>query len=128
MVATFPEHREAKRQALLDTVESLRDVLAAGSDEAERLGTLPQATVDAIYESGLFAYKTARKLGGAEADAMNADKDHPLHDPGHFKHLAAVDHLQTLLNAIDATPAEQRDEQGIQTTADLESCIPKFSD
>ena len=70
MVATFPEHREAKRQALLDTVESLRDVLAAGSDEAERLGTLPQATVDAIYESGLFAYKTARKLGGAEADAM----------------------------------------------------------
>ena len=59
----------------------------------------------------------------AEADAMNADKDHPLHDPGHFKHLAAVDHLQTLLNAIDATPAEQRDEQGIQTTADLEEIM-----
>jgi hypothetical protein len=63
------------------------------------------------------------EMAREEAAAMNADKDHPLHDPGHFKHLAAVDHLQTLLNAIDATPAEQRDEQGIQTTADLEEIM-----
>ena len=52
MIATFPEQREAKRQALLDAVESLRDVFIAGADEAEANGTLPQSTVDAIYESG----------------------------------------------------------------------------
>ncbi|PKB71909.1 MAG: hypothetical protein BZY87_03105 [SAR202 cluster bacterium Io17-Chloro-G6] len=70
MIAIFPEQREAKRQALLDAVESLRDVFLAGADEAEATGTLPQATVDAIYESGLFSFKAAQKFGGAEADAM----------------------------------------------------------
>lgn len=69
-VATFPEEREAKRRALLDKVESLRGVIVAGEDSAEVTGTLPQATVDAIHEAGLFAYKSARVLGGAEADAM----------------------------------------------------------
>ena len=68
--AIFPVEREAKRQALLDAIESLRGVIEAGSDEAEEIGTLPQATVDAIHEAGLFAYKSARVLGGAEADAM----------------------------------------------------------
>ncbi len=70
MVAVFPEQREAKRQALLDAVESLRKAFLDGADEAEATGTLPQATVDAIYESGLFSFKTAQVLGGAEADAM----------------------------------------------------------
>lgn len=70
MIATFPEQREAKRQALLDAVEDLRDVFVAGADEAEASGTLPQAIVDAIYESGLFSFKTAAVMGGAEADAM----------------------------------------------------------
>ena len=70
MIATFPEQREAKRLALLDAVEGLRDVFLAGSDEAEETGTLPQATVDAIYESGLFSFKTPQVLGGAEADPM----------------------------------------------------------
>jgi alkylation response protein AidB-like acyl-CoA dehydrogenase len=69
-VATFPEEREAKRQALLDAVEGLRGVIEAGADEAEETGTLPQKTVDALHEAGLFAYKSARVLGGAEADAM----------------------------------------------------------
>ena len=67
-VATFPEEREAKRQALLDKVESLRDIIASGEEEAEDIGTLPQGTVDAIHEAGLFAYKSAKVLGGAEAD------------------------------------------------------------
>ncbi|MCH7735933.1 MAG: hypothetical protein IH872_00875 [Chloroflexi bacterium] len=70
MIATFPEQREAKRRALLDAVEGLRGVFLAGADDAEEAGTLPQATVDAIYESGLFSFKTAAVLGGAEADAM----------------------------------------------------------
>lgn len=42
----------------------------AGADEAETTGTLPQTTVDAIYESGLFSFKTPQVLCGAEADAM----------------------------------------------------------
>lgn len=70
MIATFPEQCEAKRRALLEAVESLRGVFLAGSDEAEAGGTLPQATVNAIYESGLFSFKTPQVLGGAEADAM----------------------------------------------------------
>ncbi len=70
MIGTFPEQREAKRQALLDAVESLRGVFLAGSDEGEVAGTLPQSTVDAIYDSGLFSFKTPKVLGGAEADAM----------------------------------------------------------
>ena len=70
MIGTFPEQREAKRQALLDAVESLRGVFLAGSDEGEAAGTLPQSTVDAIYDSGLFSFKTPKVLGGAEADAM----------------------------------------------------------
>ena len=69
-VATFPQEREAKRQALLDAVESLRGVISAGEGEADAIGTLPQTTVDAIHEAGLFAYKSAHELGGAEADAM----------------------------------------------------------
>lgn len=70
MIATYPEEREAKRLALLEAVESLRDVFVGGSEEAEERGTLPQVTVDAIDAAGLFAYKSARVLGGAEADAM----------------------------------------------------------
>ena len=68
--ATYPEEPKAKRQALLAAVESLRGVIEAGVEETERISTLPQATVDAIHEAGLFAYKSARVLGGAEADAM----------------------------------------------------------
>ena len=35
----------------------------------------------------------------AQVAEMNADKDHPLHDPGHMKHPQAIDRLQTLLTA-----------------------------
>jgi hypothetical protein len=58
-----------------------------------------------------------------EVAAMNEDKDHPLHDPGHFKHLAAVDHLHSLLSVIDDRPAEQRDATGQHSTADLEDIM-----
>ena len=68
--ATYPEEREAKRQALLNAVESLRGLIEAGIEETEKSGTLPQATVAAFQAAGLFAYKSARVLGGAQADAM----------------------------------------------------------
>ena len=64
MIGTFPEQREAKRAALLAAVESLSGVFLAGADEAEARGTLPQATVDAIYETGLFSFKVPQAMGG----------------------------------------------------------------
>ena len=70
MQSSFPEQPEQKRQALLEAVEGLRNVLETGADEAELSGTLPASTVNAIYESGLFSFKTPSILGGAEADAM----------------------------------------------------------
>ena len=70
MQSRFPEEPQEKRQALLEAVEGLRNVLEDGADEAESTGTLPQSTVNAIYDAGLFSFKTPRILGGAEADAM----------------------------------------------------------
>ena len=70
MDSIFPEQPEEKRQALLEAVEGLRYVLDTGADEAELSGTLPASTVNSIYESGLFSFKTPSILGGAEADAM----------------------------------------------------------
>ena len=70
MQSRFPEEPQEKRQALLEALEGLRSVLEDGADEAESTGTLPQSTVNAIYDAGLFSFKTPRILGGAEADAM----------------------------------------------------------
>ena len=66
----FPADREEKRQALLAAVEDVREVIAAGAEEGEAIGTLPRASVDAIYNAGLFAIKLPRELGGSEADPM----------------------------------------------------------
>ena len=52
----------------MDAVESVRDTLEAGAQEGEETGTLPKASVDALYESGLLRLKLPRVLGGAEAD------------------------------------------------------------
>ena len=70
MIATFPTQREEKRLALLEAVESIREILQAGSDEAERIGTLPQASVKALYDTGLLSFKMPEELGGAEADLL----------------------------------------------------------
>ena len=53
MIQTFPTNREEKRRALLDAVEDVREVLTAGAEQAEEMTTLPQASVDALYETGL---------------------------------------------------------------------------
>ena len=70
MSVTFPTERAAKRAALLAAVERLRDVVAAGAEEGERLRTLPPETVRALAESGLLALKVPEALGGAEADPV----------------------------------------------------------
>jgi indole-3-acetate monooxygenase len=64
----FPAERAAKRRALLDSVERVRDQILAGADEAETMATLPEATVAALYQAGLFALQLPAVLGGAEAD------------------------------------------------------------
>jgi indole-3-acetate monooxygenase len=66
----FPTGREEKRMALLAAVESVRETLVAGADEAETHATLPQATVQALDDAGLFALKLPAVLGGAEADLV----------------------------------------------------------
>ena len=70
MKQQFPTDRVEKRQALLEAVDRVRDVLAAHADEAEALRTLPQAAVAALRESGLLALMLPTVLGGAEADPV----------------------------------------------------------
>ena len=70
MAPRFPTDREEKRKMLLDAVEEVREVLVAGADEAEAQATLPRATVDALYDSGLLWLKLPAVLGGAEADLV----------------------------------------------------------
>ena len=66
----FPAEREAKRRVLMDAVDNVRDILEAGAEEGEETGTLPQASVDALYDSGLLRLKMPHVLGGAEADLV----------------------------------------------------------
>ena len=51
-------------------VESVRERLTANADEGEAIGSLPQDSVAALYDSGLMAYKVPEVLGGAEADLL----------------------------------------------------------
>jgi len=58
------------RAALMEAVDGVRDVVAAGADEAETLRTLPAATVAALEDAGLFRLKLPAVLGGVEADPV----------------------------------------------------------
>ena len=70
MITQFPTERKAKRKALLDAVDEVREVLSAGAHKAEDIATLPHTTVEALYESGLLSLKLPAVLGGAEADLI----------------------------------------------------------
>ena len=67
---TFPTERAEKRRFLLDSVESVRDIVSGCADESERDGTLAPEAVDAIRKAGLFTLKLPQPLGGAEADPV----------------------------------------------------------
>ena len=69
-VKTFPVDRDEKHRVLMDAVESVRDTLEAGAPESENTATLPQVSVNALYDSGLFRLKLPQVLGGAEADLV----------------------------------------------------------
>ena len=66
----FPVDRREKRRVLMAAVESVRSILEDSAQEGEKTGTLPKASVDALYESGLFRLKLPHVLGGAEADLV----------------------------------------------------------
>lgn len=70
MKPKFPSDREDKRRMLLGAVDDVREVLAAGVEEGEKLRTLPPASVAALRDSGLLALKLPAIAGGAEADPV----------------------------------------------------------
>ena len=66
----FPVDRAEKHRVLMDAVDAVRSVLEAGAEEGEETATLPRASVDALFESGLLRLKLPHALGGAEADLV----------------------------------------------------------
>ncbi len=54
----------------LERIERLRDVIAKGGDEAQKLRKLPADTVDALIEEGLFRFAIPKELGGEDASAV----------------------------------------------------------
>ena len=66
----FPTDRKEKRRALMQAVEDVRQTLEANAQEGEETATLPKASADALYESGLLRLKLPHVLGGAEADLV----------------------------------------------------------
>jgi alkylation response protein AidB-like acyl-CoA dehydrogenase len=51
----------------LERVARLADVIRAGGDEAQRLRRVPQETIDALIDAGLFRFTIPRELGGEDA-------------------------------------------------------------
>jgi alkylation response protein AidB-like acyl-CoA dehydrogenase len=55
---------------ILERIEALRPVLAAGGDQAQQLRRLPDETVDAMIDAGLFRAPIPRALGGEDLSSM----------------------------------------------------------
>ncbi len=70
MMLDYPLEDAAKRKTLLEAVEQIKETLESNSEESEANGTLTQASVDALYDSGLLKMKVPAALGGAEADPV----------------------------------------------------------
>lgn len=64
----FAGTREEKRAALFAAVDSIRGIIEQNASEAERIGTLPRASIDALVGTGLLTLKLPEELGGVEAD------------------------------------------------------------
>ena len=55
---------------ILERVAALADVIRDGGNEAQQLRRLPQATVDAMIDAGLFRAPMPRSLGGEDLSSM----------------------------------------------------------
>ena len=55
---------------ILERVAALTEVIKAGGDEAQKLRRLPQDTVDAMIDAGLFRAPSPRVLGGEDLSSM----------------------------------------------------------
>src|SRR5690606_14596157 len=58
----------AAGRRLVAAVEKAADVLSAGADDSERDGRVPDKSVDAMVEAGVFRAFTPLRYGGLEAD------------------------------------------------------------
>ena len=54
----------------LDRVAGLTDVIRQGGDEAQQLRRLPQQTVDALIDAGMFRFTLPHEVGGENASSM----------------------------------------------------------
>jgi len=70
MSQKFPKEREAKREMLLELVESIGKMLQASGPKSEELTTLAPEAVQALRDTGMFQLKLAAIVGGAEADPV----------------------------------------------------------
>lgn len=66
----LPQERQAKRAALLETVERLADTLRASAAKSEEIGHLAPEAVAALRDAGLFRIKVPASLGGGEVDPI----------------------------------------------------------
>jgi alkylation response protein AidB-like acyl-CoA dehydrogenase len=54
----------------LERVETLRDVIVKGGDEAQEMRRLPDDCVEALVDEGLFRFALPEELGGENASSM----------------------------------------------------------
>jgi alkylation response protein AidB-like acyl-CoA dehydrogenase len=66
----LPSGTPAPEGTLLERVERLRPIIEAGGDEAQRLRRVPQETVDALVDAGLFRFTIPCELGGEDASSL----------------------------------------------------------
>ena len=53
----------------LERIERLRDVIVAGGDKAQEMRRLPDDTVEALIDEGMFRFAQPTELGGENASA-----------------------------------------------------------
>jgi len=63
-----PEQSRAAGQRLLAAVDGVLPLVAEHAEEAERLGRVPDAVVDALGAAGMFRAVTPHQYGGLEVD------------------------------------------------------------
>ena len=61
------DNADIRNISLLDRVDSLRDKIIEGGDEAQEIRRLPDETVKSLVDKGLFRFALPKELGGDDA-------------------------------------------------------------